>query len=190
MIRSTACIALPALLLACLLQGCAAPVTASDPAPAAAATAPVSMENRVSAAVASSIGAADSGANQPVVKVHHHDGILLLTGQVTSEDEKSRISNAAAFAAGAGLRRLSNELRVVERIDGSRAGADAALASAASALLAEAGPAPAGQITAVVENATVYLLGRVARAQGDAAAQRVSTLQGVAGVKVVFDYTD
>ena len=67
---------------------------------------------------------------------------------------------------------------------------DAALASAASALLAEAGPTPAGQITAVVENATVYLLGRVARAQGDAAAQRVSTLQGVAGVKVVFDYTD
>ena len=174
------------LFLALVLQGCATPGTTTAPESAAPAAAPASMEDRLGAAITNT---ADAG-NQSLVEFHHHDGIVLLTGQVSSEEEKARISNAAAFAAGSELRRLSNELRVVEQIDASIASSDAELETAANALLAGSPPPLDGAVLAIVENASVFLVGRVSRAQGAAAAQLVSGLQGVAAVKVVFDYAD
>lgn len=175
--------------IAASLQGCAAGSTASagqEASAVAAATAPVP----VTEVVANAITTAATAESLAAIAVHEVEGSILITGQVLSEEEKARVSNAAAFAAGGQLRRLSNELRVVERIDLSLAEPDASLATAANALLASTEPSLAGQIEAVVENACVYLLGRVTRAQGDAAAQLVSGLEGVAAVKVVFDYTD
>jgi osmotically-inducible protein OsmY len=190
MIRKDQRLTFPALLLlAATLQACATS-EAISPEPSAPSAMRVSMEDRLSTAVANTTSEDIDFRNRPVVQIYHRDGIVLLTGQVTSEEAKSSISNSVAFSAGAELRRLSNELRVVESIDLSLAETDANLASTANALLASTEPSLAEQTEAVVENAVVYLMGRVTRSQGEEASRLVSGLEGVAAVKIVFDYTD
>lgn len=178
------------ILLTVALQSCASssPDGAQLEAPAAStvSTPAVSVTTAVENAISNSV----TPDSLPTIAVNNVEGIILITGQVLSEDEKSKVSNAVAFSAGRQLRRLSNELRIVEQIDTSISASDNTLATAANNLLASAVPSLEEQVEAVVENAIVYLLGRVTRAQGDEAARLVSGLEGVAGVKVVFDYTD
>lgn len=173
------------------LQGCAtdpsatsAASNAAPEAPAAAASVPVAdvVENAVSTAL--------SPASRETVGVYEREGLILITGQVLSEAEKSAVSNAVAFAAGRQLRRLSNELRVVDQIDMASAASDAELATAANSLLASTDPALAEAVLAAADNARVFLVGRVSRAQGEQAAQVISRLQGVASVSTLFDYRD
>jgi osmotically-inducible protein OsmY len=170
------------------LQGCAsAPVAESATQSAPVAAAPTVPVQQV---VEAAIDGAVTAENRQAVAVHDADGSVLITGQVLSEEEKSKVSNAIAFAAGRQLRRLTNELRVVESIDLSLQASDASLAAAAASLLTASDAALGQQVQVVAENAQVFLLGRVTRAQGDAAAQLVSRLQGVAAVRTLFDYTD
>lgn len=115
---------------------------------------------------------------------------ILLTGQVLSEAAKSRISNTLAFSGGNELRRLVNELRVVDEIDLGGRERDARLKASVESLLAESNPSFTGKVQAVVENATVYLLGQVSREEGGQAAELVSRLAGVESVRTVFDYVD
>jgi osmotically-inducible protein OsmY len=178
------------LVLAAVSQGCTTPSDATPSEAGAPAAIRVSIDHRLKSAIQNTIDEGVYFRNRPLVEVHHRDGVVLLTGQVTSEEDKSKISNSVAFSAGGELRRLSNELRVVESVDLSLADADAKLADAAKVLLATIEPSLAEQTETVVENSVIYLLGRVTQAQGDAAAQLVSGLEGVAAVKVVFDYTD
>ena len=190
MFRHNQRIMLPALLLlAVMSEGCTTSET-TIPEPSAPTAMRVSMEDRLKAAVANLTSEDIDFRNRPVVEIYHRNGIVLLTGQVTSEEAKSSISNSVAFSAGGDLRRLTNELRVVESIDLSLAESDANLANAANALLASTDPSLAEQVDTVVENSVVYLLGQVTRAQGDASAQLVSGLEGVASVRIVFEYTD
>ena len=177
-------------LLAVTLQSCASISPGAAQSQSQVTSTPSTPAVTVTDVIENAISTTVTPASLPTIAVHDFDGIILITGQVLSEDEKSKISNAVAFSAGRQLRRLSNELRVVAQIDTSVATNDASLATAANTLLANAVPSLAEQTEAVVENAIVYLLGRVTRAQGDAAAQLVSGLDGVASVKVVFEYTD
>jgi osmotically-inducible protein OsmY len=124
------------------------------------------------------------------VKVTSIDGIVLLTGQVLSEEAKSRATNAAAFSGGREVLRLTNELRVVDAIDTSGAEQDKRLAASVESLMAADQAVPATRLKTVVDNGRVYLLGRISREQGDAAAELVGRLQGVDAISTVFIYTD
>lgn len=177
-------------LLALTLQSCASSSSDSAQSESPAAPAPSASAVPVTDVIENAISTTVTADSLPTIAVYNFDGIILITGQVLSEEEKSKVSNAVAFSAGRQLRRLSNELRVVEQIDTSVAASDANLATAANNLLASAVPSLEEQTEAVVENGVVYLLGRVTRAQGDEASRLVSGLEGVAAVKVVFDYTD
>jgi osmotically-inducible protein OsmY len=177
-------------LLAITLQSCASSSTDGAQSESPAAVAPSAAAIPVTEVIENAISATVTPDSLTTVAVNNFEGIILITGQVLSEDEKSKVSNAVAFSAGRQLRRLSNELRVVEQIDTSISANDANLATAANDLLATAAPSVAEQTEAVVENAVVYLIGRVTRAQGDEAGHLVSGLEGIASVKVVFDYTD
>lgn len=181
---------LPVLLLVAVLQGCTTPIADSPAAQPPLTMTRVSLEDQLASVVNETFGDEVFFRNRPIVKVTERDGIVLLTGQVRSEEEKARISNAVAFAASGKLRRLSNELRVVQQIDHALVQSDAILAdSARAALVQTMAPLP-DRIEVVVENACVYLLGRVSRAQGATAAELLSGLEGVAAVRTVFDYKD
>jgi osmotically-inducible protein OsmY len=177
-------------LLAAALQSCASSSTDGALSESAATAVPSTPAVPVTDVIVNAISTTVTPDSLPTIAVNNIEGIILITGQVLSEEEKSKVSNAVAFSAGRQLRRLSNELRVVEQIDTSISANDANLATAANELLATAAPSLAEQTEAVVENAVVYLIGRVTRAQGDEAGHLVSGLEGIASVKVVFDYTD
>lgn len=177
-------------LLAAALQSCASSSTDSAPSESPTAAAPSTPAVPVADVIENAISTTVTPDSLPTITVNNFDGIILITGQVLSEDEKSKVSNAVAFSAGRQLRRLSNELRVVEQINTSISTSDTTLATAANNLLASAAPSLEEQTEAVVENAVVYLLGRVTRAQGEEASRLVSGLEGVASVRIVFDYTD
>lgn len=174
-------------LITLTLQGCATP-TPTDTG--AQAPAPPTPSIPVTAIVESAINSTLPPHNRQAVSVHHFDGIILITGQVLSEEEKSRVSNAVSISAGLQLRRLSNELRVVDRIDLTSTTVDANLAMAARTMLASSDPALAELTLVVVDNARLYLLGRLTRAQGDAATGLLRRLQGISTVIILFDYTD
>jgi len=176
------------LLIAITLQGCGTPNATGTQAPAP--TAPPMASMAVTATVENAINSTLAPERRQAVTVHNVDGIVLITGQALNEADKSAVSNAVAFSAGLQLRRLSNELRVEEQIDMDSMAADANLAMAARSLLENADPALAKQTTAVVDNARLYLLGRLTRAQGDEATRLVRRLEGINSVSILFDYTD
>lgn len=149
------------------------------------ASAPAPLSERLSSAIRSAgPEAADT------VKVTSIDGIVLLTGQVLSQVAKSQATNAAAFAGGNELRRLTNELRVVDSINISSAEQDARLAASVERILTASLPESAEKVRAVVDNARLYLVGRVSREEGEAAAGLVARLEGVESITTVFEYTD
>lgn len=171
-----------------MLQGCGTPSATGTQAPAPAA--PTTPAIPVTTTVENAINSTLAPERREAVAVNNVDGFVLITGQVLSEEEKSAVSNAVAFSAGLQLRRLSNELRVVDRIDLAAMTNDANLAMAARSLLESADPALAELTTVVVDNARLYLLGRLTRAQGDEVTRLVRRLSGINSVSPVFDYTD
>lgn len=141
----------------------------SAPSPASAP-----LDERLSSALRSA-----DPEESDTVKVTSIDGIVLLTGQVLSEQAKSQATNTAAFIGGGEVLSLTNELRVVDAIDSSDAEQDELLTSSVESLLATNRPAPATPLKAVVENGRVYLLGRISREQGNAAIELLGRLEGV-----------
>lgn len=136
--------------------------------------------SRVERAIASNDELA--GANIRVTSVN---GYVLLTGQALSADQKQQVSVAVAFASNA-MRRLMNEVDVVDAIDESFADSDAALQAAIDDEI----DSLTENTTVVVHNGTVHLLGRVSRSEGNAVAQKVSGIPGVDNIRLSFEFTE
>jgi osmotically-inducible protein OsmY len=157
-------------LLACLLV---APVYAQDVDDAA-------IHSRVGNAIENSDEL--DGANIHVTSVN---GYVLLTGQVLSADQKQQASVAVAFATRA-MRRLINEVEVVDSIDDGFLASDATLKTN----IEEAIKNLTHRTTVVVHNGSVHLLGQVSRSEGNAVAQKASTISGVKTIRLSFEFTD
>jgi osmotically-inducible protein OsmY len=113
------------------------------------------------------------------------NGYVLLTGQALNADQKQQASIAVAFATDA-MRRLINELAVVDTIDTSFQSSDAALTDSINTAISDL----TEQTTVVVHDGTVHLLGRVSREQGNTVAQAVSKIAGVKTIRLSFEFTD
>lgn len=174
------------------LTGCAAPAPegpisaeAGIPGQTSSPTTAAPLGERLSSAIRS------AGPDiSDTVKVTSTDGIVLLTGQVLSEEAKSQATNTAVFIGGSELRRLTNELRVVDAIDTSGAEQDRRLAASVTSILADNLPQPAQRLEVVAETGRVYLVGHISREQGDAVTELVGGLEGVDAITTVFTYAD
>lgn len=163
-------------------EGSSSAITGANPASPLPA---VSLSERLSSAISST-----GSETADTVKVTSIDGIVLLTGQVLSEEAKSRVTNAAAFSGGSELRRLTNELQVVDTIDTSGAEQNILLATAVESLLNSTLPELAQYLKIVAENGRVFMLGRISHEQADTAIDLVRRLKGVDTISTVFVYTD
>lgn len=139
-----------------------------------------SILSRVERAIASNEELTSSN-----IHVTSVNGFVLLTGQALSAEQKQQASVAVAFATNA-IRRLINEVEVVDAIDDSYVPSDAAL----KAEIEEAIQNLTHRTTVVVHNGTVHLLGRVSRSEGNAVAQKASTISGVKTIRLSFEFTD
>jgi osmotically-inducible protein OsmY len=120
------------------------------------------------------------------VNVTSYNGIVLLTGEVPTQDLVATIGEIARTTAK--VRRVDNEITVgaVASV-GSRTN-DSYITSKVKARFVEANKFAANHVKVVTERQVVYLMGIVRRDEGDTAAQIAATTSGVVRVVKLFDY--
>ncbi len=119
--------------------------------------------------------------------VFSHNGVVLLVGQVPSQALKARATEIAS-AASIKIKRIHNELEVVDNTNLLRRGNDTWIATRIKTLLIADSDVPAGQVRVITENGAVYLMGLISQTQGDIAANRARNVSGVTKVVKVFEY--
>jgi osmotically-inducible protein OsmY len=180
------------LLASTLLSGCVPLVVAG----AAGGTALVVSDRRSAGAqvddeaielkIANNVGA--GFGDRVHVNVTSYNGIVLLSGEVPTQDLKAQIGEIARTTAK--VRRVYDEIGVMPVSSvGTRAN-DSYITSKVKARFVEANKFPANRVKVVTEREVVYLMGLVTHGEADAAAQIAATTSGVARVVKLFEYID
>ena len=120
------------------------------------------------------------------VSVTSYNGIVLLTGEVPTQDLVATIGEIARTTAK--VRRVHNEITVGPVAElGSRTN-DSYITSKVKARFVESNKFAATHVKVVTERQVVYLMGLVRRDDGDTAGQLASTTSGVLRVVKLFEY--
>ncbi len=120
------------------------------------------------------------------VNVTSYDGIVLLTGEVPTQDLVGTIGEIARTTAK--VKRVDNEITVGPVASfGSRTN-DSYITSKVKSRFVEANKFAANHVKVVTERQVVYLMGIVRRDEGDAAGQIAATTSGVVRVVKLFEY--
>ncbi len=125
------------------------------------------------------------------IKVESYNGVVLLAGEVMSDEDKVKAEDAAAIKDG--VINVVNELKLVSEISKfGRRTKDSYIGSKAKSSLLKVdieGFNPSRvQVTAA--NREIYLMGIVSREEADAVVERIRVLRGVDRVVKIFEYTD
>ncbi len=120
------------------------------------------------------------GADILVVSVN---GYVMLAGQALSQEQKQQASLTTAFASS-NIRRLMNELEIVDSLDSSFEASDQAVLDQ----IIETIPAMSPATIPVIHNGVVHLLGQVTRTEGDAVANAISRMSGVKNIRLSYEY--
>ena len=132
------------------------------------------------------VQAANPGLAEANISVTSFDGILLLTGQVSSADLIPIAS--AQVEPLRNVRRVHNELIVAGKTSLLSRTNDSWLTTKVTSALSKAESSDTTHIKVVTENAAVYLMGLLTRAEADAAAHIARDVQGVQKVVMLFEY--
>lgn len=125
------------------------------------------------------------------IKVDSYNGVVLLAGEVKTQDDRVRAEDSAAVKDG--VMKVVNELKLVGEISnlGPRT-KDSYLTSKAKASLLKVklenfDPT---RVKITTANREVYLMGMVTRDEADAVVERIRHLRGVNRVVKIFEYID
>jgi len=116
-----------------------------------------------------------------------HNGVVLLIGQVESNELKSKATEIASEAS-AKIKRIHNEIEVSGRTGILSRSNDTWIATKVRTLMLANAEVPSGQVRVVVENGAVYLMGIISQSEGDNAANIARNVTGVTKVVKVFEY--
>lgn len=125
------------------------------------------------------------------LKAEAHNETLLLAGEVSSEEKKALAGKVASEIKS--IERVVNELDVMPAADTSDRMHNSYITSKINSKLTTSNPIEgfdAGRIKVLTAHRTVYLMGTVSRAEGDAVTEVARQTGGVDKVVKVFDYTD
>ena len=120
------------------------------------------------------------------VNVTSYNGLVLLTGEVPTQDLVGQIGEIARTTAK--VRRVVNEIGVMPVSSIGTRTNDSYITSKVKARFVEANKFPPNRVKVVTEREVVYLMGLVTHAEGDAAAQIAATTSGVIRVVKLFEY--
>ena len=120
------------------------------------------------------------------VSVTSYNGIVLLTGEVPTQDLVGSIGEIARTTAK--VRRVHNEVTVGPVSEVSSRTNDSYITSKVKARFVEANKFSATHVKVVTERQVVYLMGVVRRDEADTATQIASTTSGVLRVVKLFEY--
>jgi len=116
-----------------------------------------------------------------------HNGVVLLVGQVVSNELKNKASEIASQASSK-IKRIHNELEIAGKISLIARSNDAWIATKVRTLMLTNSGVPSRQIRVVAENGAVYLMGLINQSNGDNAARLARNVSGVTRVVKVFEY--
>lgn len=116
-----------------------------------------------------------------------HNGVVLLVGQVGSNELKNKASEIASQASTK-IKRIHNELEVAGKTGLLARSNDTWIATKVRTQLLANRNVPSGQIRVIAENGAVYLMGIIDQAGGDNAARLARNVSGVTKVVKVFEY--
>ena len=111
------------------------------------------------------------------------NGYVMLAGQALSQEQKQQASLTTAFASDK-IRRLINELEIVDSLDDSFEASDQAILDQ----IIETIPAMSPSTIPVIHNGVVHLLGQVTRSEGDEVANAISLMTGVKNIRLSYEY--
>jgi osmotically-inducible protein OsmY len=124
---------------------------------------------------------------QTNIDIVSHNGVVLLIGQVPSEELKSRATQISSEASGK-IKRIHNELEVSESSGFLTRSNDTWIATKVRTLMLANSDVPSGQVRVITVNGAVYLMGMIDQSQGDNAANLARNISGVTRVVKVFEY--
>ena len=116
-----------------------------------------------------------------------HNGIVLLVGQVASNQLKNRASEIASQASSK-IKRIHNELEVSGKTGRLARSNDSWIATKVRTQLLAHDDVPSRQVRVIAENGAIYLMGLIDQAGGDRAARLARNVSGVTKVVKVFEY--
>ncbi|MEE4217913.1 MAG: BON domain-containing protein [Xanthomonadales bacterium] len=125
------------------------------------------------------------------IKAEAHNETLLLAGEVSSQEKKALAGQVAAQWKS--IERVVNQLEVMPAASTSSRMHNSYITAKINSKLTASNPLEgfdAGRIKVITAHGTVYLMGSVTRAEGDAVAEIARSTGGVDKVVKVFDYTD
>jgi osmotically-inducible protein OsmY len=131
---------------------------------------------------------ADPGYGQAHIRVTSFNGIVLLVGQVKSEQLRGNATEVANQVRN--VKRVHNEITVAGPISiPARTNDQWLKTKIKSSMLATEGINPL-EVKVVVENGIVYLMGMVSHAEADLAVKISRQTYGVQKIVKVFEYTN
>jgi osmotically-inducible protein OsmY len=143
----------------------------------------------IETAVQVNIDAADDALKASHINVVSFNGVVLIVGQVASQDLKN-LATRVANTTNSRTKAVHNELEVSGPTTFLARSNDAWITSKLKTLML-ADPNVAGlRIKLVTENSVVYLMGLVTQEEANRAVDLVSTTSGVTKVVRVFEYID
>jgi osmotically-inducible protein OsmY len=123
------------------------------------------------------------------VNVTSYNGVVLLTGEVPTQDLVGTMAEIARTTAK--VRRVHNEIVVAPVSDVGARSNDTYITSKVKSRFVEASKTfSPTHVKVVTERGVVYLMGVVRREEGDAAGQIAATTSGVVRVVKLFEYTN
>lgn len=122
------------------------------------------------------------------INVDSYNGIVLLTGQVPSEELKQKANEVALEVRN--VRDVHNELSIAANLPASQRLSDTWINTRIRTTLAADESIDTGRLRFITENATVYIMGMVRRAEADRIVNAVADVGGIQRIVKVFDYLD
>lgn len=130
----------------------------------------------------------DARLNDAHINVDSFNGVVLLTGQVPSEELKQLANEVAGKVRN--VRRVLNELSVAGNLPASQRVNDTWITARVRAALVGDASIESGRLRVITENASVYLMGIVSRNEAERIVRVVSDAGGMQRVVKAFDYLD
>jgi osmotically-inducible protein OsmY len=122
------------------------------------------------------------------IVVVSHSGVVLLVGEVESEDLKTKAAEVTQTVDN--VRSVHNELTVSGPISMVSRSNDSWLTTKVKTKLLAHGAIDSTRIDVTTENGVVYLMGTVPQEQARYAVEVTQTVDGVVKIVKVFEYTD
>ncbi|KPQ22164.1 BON domain-containing protein [Halomonas sp. HL-93] len=131
---------------------------------------------------------ADGRLGDARIRPHSFNGIVLLVGQVPSEELREMAEKVTSDLRG--VDEVHNELNVAARLPSTQRLTDTWLTSNVVSRLATNDSIDSSKLKVTTENASVYIMGMVSRDEAERIVNAASNVAGVQRIVKVFEYID